>query len=129
MERRGVLRFRAFYAADHSSGETYAERVANYAPPVDEHTVINTFTAKDTHPPHPSEWNCPGHTPELFGALLRKAVSHVEQHDMPRIITCYNVAEWAEGGPGLQPNMQDRFGYLEAVRSAVAIDPARRVPR
>ena len=40
---------------------------------------------------------------------------------MPRLITCYNVAEWAEGGPGLQPNMQDRFGYLEAVRDVVVV--------
>lgn len=119
MESRGVLRFRASYAADHSSGETYAERVANYAPPNNPHTIVNTFTAKHTHPPHPSRWHCPGHTPELFEALLRKAVDHVEQHDMPRIIACYNVAEWAEGGPGLQPNMQDRFGYLEAVRAVL----------
>lgn len=42
---------------------------------------------------------------------------------MLRIVTCYNVAEWAEGGPGLQPNLRDRFGYLEALRAAVALPP------
>jgi len=121
LERLGVLHFNGFYAEDHSSGGTYAERVANYSPPVDPRTIINTFTAKHTHAPHPSKWNCPGHTPALFRKLLGKAAAHVVEHDMPRVITCYNVAEWAEGGPGLQPNMQDRFGYLEAVRDAIVI--------
>jgi len=119
LEKHGVLHFTGFYAADHSSGGTYAERVANYNPPVDPRTAINTFTAKHTHAPHPSKWHCPGHTPALFKKLLEKAVAHVRRHDMPRVLTCYNVAEWAEGGPGLQPNMQDRFGYLEAVRDAL----------
>ena len=78
-----------------------------------------SFAAKHTHAPHPSKWHCPGHTPALFKKLLEKAVVHVRRHDMPRVLTCYNVAEWAEGGPGLQPNMQDRFGYLKAVRDAL----------
>ena len=119
LEDDGVLRFTGFYAVDHSSGDTYAERVANYAPPVDPRTFVNTVTAKHTHAPHPSKWHCPGHTPALFRELLGKAVAHVYAHDMPRVVTCYNVAEWAEGGPGLQPNVQDRFGYLEAVRDVV----------
>ena len=38
---------------------------------------------------------------------------------MKRIITLYNISEWAEGGPGLQPNVQDGFGYLEAIRNAI----------
>jgi len=121
LEKQGVLHFNGFYAGDHSSGDTYAKRVANYSPPADPRTITNTFTAKHTHAPHPSKWHCPGHTPALFRKLLQKAVAHVHEQDMPRVITCYNVAEWAEGGPGLQPNMQDRFGYLEAVRDSVVI--------
>ncbi len=37
--------------------------------------------------------------------------------------TVYNIAEYAEGGPSLQPNMQDGFGYLEAVAHMPGIDP------
>jgi hypothetical protein len=33
----------------------------------------------------------------------------------PPMVTVYNIGEWAEGGPGLQPNQKDRFGYLQAV--------------
>ena len=127
LEEDGVLHFNGYYATDHSSGGTYAERVANYSPPVDARTVINTFTAKHTHAPHPSKWHCPGHSPALFETLLEKAVAHVYKHSLPRVITCYNMAEWAEGGPGLQPNMQDRFEYLEAVSEALV--EGRRDPR
>jgi hypothetical protein len=31
----------------------------------------------------------------------------------------YNVSEWAEGGPGLQPNMRDGKGYLNSLRNAL----------
>lgn len=120
LESDGVLHFRASYAGVNSTGATYAELVANYDPPVDAGTILNLCTAKHSHT-HPSAWHCPGHSPALFGEMLGKAVAHVERHDMPRIITCYNVGEWAEGGPQLQPNMQDRFGYLEAVREAVTM--------
>ena len=41
---------------------------------------------------------------------------------MRRTVTCYNLSEWAEGGPGLQPNVYDRFGYLDAIRSTIVID-------
>lgn len=119
LEREGVLHFSGNYAEWETTGETFAQRVQNYAPPTDLHTILNIVTSCHTHTPHPSQWQCPGSTPELFGQLLQKAVDHIEATDMPRIITCYNIAEWAEGGPGLQPNMQDRFGYLQAVRNVV----------
>lgn len=125
LEGDGVLHFVAHYAVDHSSGDTYAARVDSYDPPVHPKTLLSVCTAKHTHTPHPSKWVCPGHSPALFGEMLRKAVSHIEEHEMPRMITCYNVAEWAEGGPGLQPNMQDRFGYLEAVRDALVVPSAQ----
>lgn len=47
---------------------------------------------------------------------------------MAKILTCYNVSEWAEGGPGLQPNRKDRFGYLDALREAVACPEAATKP-
>ena len=38
---------------------------------------------------------------------------------MARTITCYNVSEWAEGGPGLVPTVADGFAYLEAIRDNI----------
>jgi len=123
LERQGVLYFRATYSDDHGKGATYPEHVATAAPPTDRRWIVNTATSLHTHTPHPSKWVCPGHTPELFKEELKKAVNHVLKNDMLRIVTCYNVAEWAEGGPGLQPNMQDRFGYLQAVKDTVVLPP------
>lgn len=39
--------------------------------------------------------------------------------DAPKLVTAYNVSEWSEGGPGLQPNVQDGFAYLDAVYNTV----------
>ncbi len=121
LERQGVLYFSASYSEDSGKGRTYAERVASFAPAGGPRTILNTCTARHSQAPHPSRWVCPGHTPALFGEQVRKAVAQVQTNGMLRIVTCYNVAEWAEGGPGLQPNRQDRFGYLEAVRDAVVL--------
>jgi len=122
LEQAGVLHFRAYYSDPLSRDtRTYRKLVENFEPPSDPHTIVNSVTARHSHTPHPSRWKCPGSTPALFRELLSKAVRHVRSRpSMPQVITCYNVAEWAEGGPGLQPNMRDRFGYLEAVRSALA---------
>ena len=124
LAKRGVLYFKASYSEDYASDSTYPARVANYAPPIGVHTIVNTVTARHTHTPHPSKWNCPGSTPALFEEELRKAIAHIRENDMVRVVTCYNVAEWAEGGPGLQPNMQDGFAYLKAVRNAVVLPAA-----
>ena len=51
---------------------------------------------------------------------MQKAVAQPEKYPaLPQVIMCYNMSEWAEGGPGLVPNVRDRFGYLEAIRDAV----------
>ena len=121
LERGGVLHFLAEYASVQGKGKTYPEAIANHAPPTDPRTILSVMTAKHTHTPHPSKWDCPGHSPAQFRLLLQKTVDHLDRTGMPRIITCYNVAEWAEGGPGLQPNVLDRFGYLEAVRDALVV--------
>lgn len=127
LERQGVLVFNASYSDDYGKGKTYAERVASFAPPGGARMIINTCTAQDSHSPHPSQWVCPGSSPALFGELLRKAVEHVQTNGMLRIVTCYNVAEWAEGGPGLQPNVRDRFGYLQALKEVIALPPGTAV--
>jgi len=123
LERQGVLCLSASYSDDYGEGKTQGERVASFSPPVGTRTVLNVCTSKHSHPPHPSQWVCPGSTPALFGEQVRKAVAHIQTNGMLRVLTCYNVAEWAEGGPGLQPNMRDRFGYLRAVRDAVVLPP------
>jgi hypothetical protein len=123
LARQGVLYFTAFYSDDHAKGGAYPERVAGYAPPVGRDVIVNTCTARHSRAPHPSKWVCPGSTPALFGEQMKNAVAHVCTNGMPRIVTCYNVAEWAEGGESLQPNMRDRFGYLEALRDAVVLPP------
>lgn len=110
------------YGADQTTTfqnivDTFGDTVpANY-----EIIVPNIMTARDSHSFHPSTFPNTGHTPALFRELVQKAVRLVgnqpEQH--PNLITIYNVAEWAEGGPSLQPNMQDNFGYMDALRAGL----------
>ncbi|WP_139346742.1 hypothetical protein [Sinomonas mesophila] len=87
--------------------------------------IFNVITAANTQYPHPSEFDLNGNTPDLFKKVLRKAVSHVIRNKMRRIVTIYNVSEWAESGAGLIPNKQDGFGYLDAIRSL----PVAPIPR
>jgi hypothetical protein len=84
-----------------------------------QNTVPGVFTSLETVKPHPSSYAVAGASPESFRRLLRKTVSAIDQQGLPRMITVYNVSEWAEGGPGLIPNAQDGFGYLEALRTTV----------
>lgn len=127
-ESIGMIRFRGSYVPDSIPQNaffgkyTYAEVVDLYAPPSDRYYIQSIATAFDSQTPHQSKWKCPGYNPSDFGRWIRKAVEHLDSNpDMPRIITCYNISEWAEGGPGLQPNVHDRFGYLEAVRDNLII--------
>lgn len=80
-------------------------------------TVLGVFTSLDTAYPHPSKYAITGATPELFARQVRAAREAIVRNDLPRMLTVYNVSEWAEGGPGLVPNAQDGFGYLEAIRN------------
>jgi len=117
----GVLYYDADYNGrlTHTHGATYGELVANFAPVAKRDEILAVPTATQSKPPHPSHWTEGGQTPELFGRWLRAAIDFVRRHGMPPIVLVYNVSEWAEGGPGLIPNMQDRFAYLRQVRAAV----------
>ena len=124
MEQYGVKWFGVSYPQNSAgSGSTYAERVENFKTVERSDVLYGVATGMNTHTPHPSNWNCPGNTPELFGKWLKKAVDATVSDDArtAKIITCYNVSEWAEGGPGLIPTVADRFGYLEAIRDAIVI--------
>lgn len=82
--------------------------------------IPNVVTAYKSTPPHPSNFNMPGSTPELFGKVLQKAIRWGIANKQPKIVTIYNVSEWAEAGPGLIPNIKDGFGYLDAVKNCFA---------
>lgn len=113
-----------WFAADYStgSGSTYADRVNNFTTASSVNKVYAVATGANTHGPHPSQWYCPGSTPALFGQWVKKAVQYTTANTArPQMITCYNVSEWSEGGPGLVPTVGNNFGYLEAIRDNIVI--------
>ncbi|KKM08170.1 hypothetical protein LCGC14_1726570 [marine sediment metagenome] len=84
-------------------------------------SVATSKYATDAHPSNGNNfWKADGATPAIFRKWLNKAIDLIRRHDLPKIVAVYNVSEPAEGGPGLQPNSADGFGYLEAVRQALA---------
>lgn len=128
LERLGLYRFRATYVSncfpsEHLfDGTTYPEVVEEFDPPADPYQVQGLAVSMVSHTPHPSHWCCRGNTPLAFRRWIEKAIGHLDQHpEMLRVITCYNVSEWSEGGAGLQPNVQDRFAYLKAMKKALVI--------
>lgn len=84
------------------------------------YVVPNVSTARKSHSAHPSTWSWSGSTPELFNVMCRNVLKRMSVNGSPRILTIYNVSEWAEGGPALQPNMRDGKGYLFALRDALS---------
>ncbi len=87
------------------------------------YVVPNIMTSRKSHSAHPSTFNHPGSTPALFELMCRNVLRRMSQNGNPRILTVYNVSEWAEGGPALQPNMRDGKGYLAALKNALASAP------
>ncbi|TCN24175.1 hypothetical protein [Mesobacillus foraminis] len=102
--------------------DTYGNYVNHVQFPKEDYQVLNVLTASQSQAPHPSGWSTTGSTPELFEKLLQNAVYVTNKSKKPKIITLYNVSEWAEGGPSLQPNKRDRFKYLEAVKNVKKLD-------
>lgn len=81
--------------------------------------IPNVMTGRQSHGAyHPSGWVNTGTTPELFAVAAQQAAQMAVANDtIPNIMTVYNVSEWGEGGPALQPTVGNGFGYLDAVRS------------
>jgi hypothetical protein len=121
LENNGVLIYKADYSSRYDTDANYSNSYANYANnavfPTEKRQVLNVMTSVKTKLPHSSGWNLAGNTPELFRTVLQRAADHISINRMPKMITVYNVSEWAEGGAGLQPNVQDGFGYLDAVKA------------
>lgn len=80
-------------------------------------------TSSVSVPPHGSSFNYKGHSPEKFKLMMQTVLAKYKALDTAGdaipMVTIYNVSEWAEGGPGLQPNKQDGFGYLTALKDAI----------
>ena len=91
----------------------------NGSPAKYRYTVPAVTTGAKSHSAHPSTWNWSGTTPELFEQQCRNVIKRMRENGNPNIFTIYNVSEWAEGGPGLQPNMRDGKGYLTALSNAL----------
>ena len=126
MADKDIILFTGYYEqgfltwADMPKGRCYDEMVDAVAyPEAFDGRIAHVFTGAHTLGPHPSCWEHPGNTPEGFERLLRKTVSFVERSGAPKMVTAYNVSEWSEGGPGIQPNVQDGFGYLNAIYNTV----------
>ena len=122
MKELGVERLEMHYEACHINGPrtNYTEMVDSYSPDDRTDDILNVTTGMHTHSPHPSNWKCPGHNPKDFKRWIEKSIEALDKYPgRHRIITCYNMAEWAEGGPGLQPNVADGFGWLDAVYDTI----------
>lgn len=121
MAAAGVQWFSCAYPSNCiMGGSTYEERSSRFLINPDNSCLYGVATAMNTHTPHPSAWNLPGHSPELFGKWVAAAVKATNDvAERPQMITCYNISEWSEGGPGLVPTVGQRFGYLEAIRDNV----------
>ena len=98
--------------------EEYLERVDYSTAARFPNTTLGVFTSLESAYPHPSGYRISGATPARFRRQLEAAAAAAAQQGLPQMITVNNVSEWAEAGPGLIPNMQDGFGYLEAIRTA-----------
>ena len=122
LQHKGVYLLRGTYS--NLYGKNYNNSYKVYAKtaafPSEGNNVVNVMTSAESQYPHPSKWNLHGSTPELFKTALERAVNDVQKNNIPKFLTIYNVSEWAEGGPGLQPNKRDGFGYLNAVKEVLS---------
>ncbi len=128
MAEKDILIFTGYYEQgfltwdDMANGKSYDEMVEAVAyPSAFDGRIAHVFTGAHTLGPHPSCWEHPGNTPEGFERLLEKTVSFIKSSGAPKMVTAYNVSEWSEGGPGIQPNIQDGFGYLDAIYNTAVI--------
>jgi hypothetical protein len=120
LEDSGVILRMASYETCYGSHSSYNNSYETYAKTAafstNTNEINNVVTSAKTMAPHPSNWTLDGSTPDLFATALQRSVDNVITHNKINKVSVYNVAEWAEAGPGLQPNKRDGFGYLDAVR-------------
>lgn len=132
----GVLYFGAGYATTLTGGtddaiySDYADAVAAW-----KHDSVPLVSAPGVHiealsSGHPSDWGQVGSTPDLFRQMLDRAVRYAATTpNAPKIVTIYNVSEWAEGGASLQPTVGNGWAYLDAVRQVLNASSRDGVPQ
>lgn len=127
LKENGIYRYHATYegknypALDEATEDEVLATFREYNT-YKQDQIFGVFTAHHTHSPHPSGWNNPDYSPEIFETSISNAIDWQQKLGLPAILTCYNVSEWGEGGPGLIPNMKNRFAWLQAVKNAVVIE-------
>lgn len=126
LEEVGVIRFYGRYGSTHTTEKaTVMQDMVDRFNPTGRNTFANTIPglmiAKQTHSPHQSGFTVTGHSPEVLGNYIDKLVTAVQgnQIGLYDAISIHNVSEWAECGPGLIPNMQDRFAYLQTIKDKI----------
>lgn len=121
LESNGVILLSSGYDETYGTIASYEGEYYKYVDNVDfpktSSNILNVMTSVNSQEPHPSKWNLKGNTPALFRKLVNKAINHIDKYKLPKILTIYNISEWAEGGAGLIPNLQDGFGYLDSIKS------------
>jgi hypothetical protein len=121
LEPAGVIVVHGDYENAYATNAQYSNLYSNYAAnvqfPTSLRRLVNIVPSAETQFPHPSGWTLRGSTPQAWAQLAQKAVNHVKASGQIKIITIYNVSEWAEGGPGLIPQKRDGFAYLDALRN------------
>jgi hypothetical protein len=110
-----------FFSGVTPGSDSYSTMVSNFYSgyqAVKTNRIPNIMTGRQSHGNfHPSGWTNTGTTPALFSTAAQQAASMaVANITIPNIVTVYNVSEWGEGGPALQPTVGNGFGYLDAIR-------------
>ncbi len=124
LAEKGVMWFACDYPSNATDKvDSYSGRVDSFKALREDNRLYSVATGLHSHISHDSAWHCPGSSPFLFGEWLANVVeeSQLAVETRPQIVTCYNVSEWTEGGPGLIPTLGNRFGYLEEVRDNIVI--------
>ena len=103
------------------------QTVANYdsmwqkiieAKPVRSNSIPGAFVKWDNTPRHGERGQINVGTPEKFEYYLSKQIKHAREDYHEDMIFMYAWNEWAEGGY-LEPDEDDKYGYLEAIKRAL----------
>lgn len=89
------------------------------ARPKDDKAVAGMFVGWDNTPRRQFRGRvCLHSTPEKFEYYLSRQIENAKKHYKSDLLFLFAWNEWAEGGY-LEPDEKYRFGYLEAIRSAL----------
>lgn len=84
--------------------------------------VYGVATGLNSHVSNDAGYAWGGSNALDFGRWLSKAVkATLENEERAKIVTCYNVSEWTEGGHSLIPTVASRFSYLDAVKRKIVV--------